>query len=206
MKFLLGLLLTVMAYTISNAKPITATVVFENLTEETTINGIFYIKQTNQQFDVTTLESFQINLPNKGSYEFQFHSEIVSAYTYYPSKITEKKNTITIRLEKKSQARITPVSVQTKGIAELSNEELKQHIAAGTVNFIVHGLVAIPPDTYQAFKKEYGIGFISENCALNPQTYKTTQANNKVLAAYLTSEFGEVWKSKLPAQPFGIRR
>ncbi|MBJ7880883.1 hypothetical protein [Gelidibacter salicanalis] len=78
------------SFNVAIANPVTVTVVFENLTEQTTVNGIFYITETNQQFDITTLASFTIDLPKKGKYEFRFHSEEVTAFTYYPARITKK--------------------------------------------------------------------------------------------------------------------
>ncbi|MBJ7880884.1 hypothetical protein [Gelidibacter salicanalis] len=92
----------------------------------------------------------------------------------------------------------------TQDITNLSTEELTEHIANGTVNFIIHGLVAISPETFNAFKEEYGIGLISGSCVVDPISYEVAQNNNKKLAAYLTSLYGNDWKNKLPAQPFGL--
>ncbi|WP_299394738.1 hypothetical protein [uncultured Gelidibacter sp.] len=209
MKLFSTLLIALLSVYTSYATPITATVVFENLTEQTTVNGVFFITETNEKFEINTLSSFTVELPEKGKYEFRFHTEDATALTSYPVRITERNNTITIRLEKKAQLNkgtIAPITVTTKDISNLSTEDLKSEISKGTVNFIVHGLAAISPETFEAFKNEYGIGFISKNCIVDPITYKTSQDNNTKIAAYLTSLFGKDWEKKLPAQPFGLKQ
>lgn len=189
-------------------EPITATVVFENLTEKTSISGVFYVMETNQQIEINTLDAFKIELPEKGKYEFQFYSEDVYAIVSYPMRITNRKNTVTIRLESKSKLISKSnflVYYPTKNLSELSTDQMKVHVANGAVNFILHGLVEINIETYQAFKNTYGVGFISKNCVIDPISYKTAVNNNKKVAEYLTFIFGNDWQDQLPAQPFGFQ-
>lgn len=54
----------------------------------------------------------------------------------------------------------------------------------GNINFIIHWLVVLSPENFEAFKKEYGIGFRSEYCILDPLAYEVTQNNNKKTAVY----------------------
>ncbi|MCK0124917.1 hypothetical protein MWU76_10945 [Gelidibacter sp. F2691] len=207
MFLIINLVFTILSFNGTIAEPITATVIFENFTNQSTVHGILYITETNQQIKMNTLDSFNVELPKEGRYEFRFHSEDATTFTSYPSKITKKNNVITIRLMKKPEGEknnFILASGTTKDISKLSPDDIKREITAGRVNFIIHGLVAINPDNFQAFKKEYGIGFLSENCVIDPLTHKTSQDNNKAIAAYLTSLYGKDWELKLPAQPFGL--
>ena len=184
---------------------ITATVVFENLTDKTSISGMFYISETNQSFQINSLDSFSITLPKKGKYQFRFYSEDVKALTSYPVRITEQKNTVTIRLENKTSngesiVRNAPID----DVSGYSNEQIEEGINQGTINFIMHGLLALSPESIKVFKDEFGVGIVSENCVVDPISFKTAMDTNKKIQEYLTVKFGEVWKSKLPAQPFGL--
>src|SRR5690554_2157913 len=96
MKPLLSVLIAIFSISTAFSDPITATIIFENFTEKTTISGVFFIKETNQKLEINSLEKFTITLPRKGKYQFGFYSKDVNASTYYPVRITERKNTVTI--------------------------------------------------------------------------------------------------------------
>ena len=190
------------------AHQITATIVFENNTDHTQVTGVFYITETNQSYPVNSLDSFTVELPKKGKYEFGFYSEDVHARTYYPVRITERNNTITVRLENKIEEAIANPSSKNMPLNDISNlsiEQLEEQIALGTINFIVHGLVPPNAEAVEIFKKEFGIGIRSENCAIDPISFKIAMETNKKLEVYLTSKFGNDWKHKIPVQPFGLQ-
>lgn len=208
MKTYISFLIAVLSFFSAFSDQITATVVFENFTEKTTVSGIFYITETNQTFAINSLDNFTIELPEKGKYEFRFYSEDVLALTYFPARITERKNVITVRLENKTEATSSDIfqknNLPIKEIPELTTEQIEEGIATGTINFIVHGLVAVDQEAADAFKEVYGVGFTSENCAIDPISYKRAISTNKKIEAYLTSKFGEDWKNETPARPFGL--
>jgi hypothetical protein len=208
MKLFLSILALLFSLNTFVSDPVTASVVFENLTEKTSVSGVFYITETNQQIEISTLDDFKIKLPKKGKYQFRFYSEDVNAVTYYPVRITDLKNTVTIRLENKSKPIIDnnfPAYFPTEDLAKFSKDQIKERIVNGTVNFIIHGLVEPNFEISQAFKDEYGIGIIIKNCVVDPISYKTAVNNNKIIAEYLTSIFGTEWQIKLPAKPFGLQ-
>ncbi len=149
-----------------------------------------------------------MELPKKGKFQFRFHSNDFIAFTSYPARITERHNTITIRLENKGDddAPIEFINhLGLKDISNLSNEELEKGMALGTINFIVHGLVAPNADAVNFFKTEYGIGFLSENCSVDPISFKIAMNINKKLELYLNSKYGNAWINQLPATPFGLQ-
>lgn len=188
------------------AGEITATVVFENFSNKTAISGVFYISETNERFQIHSLEKFSITLPNKGKYHFEFYSEAVNAFVSYPVRITEKKHTITIRLENKTADSVTSIirNNALKDISNLSIDQIGEEVKNGTINFIHHGLLTLSPEAINAFKLVYGVGFISENCVIDPISFKTAMTTNKKIENYLNLTFGEAWKNKLPAKPFGL--
>ena len=207
MKFYFSILIVFGSFFSDISNPITATIVFENNTEKTSISGVFYITETNQSFEVNSLDDFTIELPKKGKYHFGFYSEDVNAFTYYPVRITNKKNTITIKLKNKPDLALKP-SVKyfaLKNISDFTTEQLEDGMAAGTINFIVHGLIAPEDDKVQLFKEKYGVGFISENCVVDPMSFKIAMKVNKKIEVYLTDKFGEDWRKGLPATPFGLQ-
>ncbi|RXJ52590.1 FEKKY domain-containing protein [Gelidibacter gilvus] len=205
MNLLLSILFATFSSTSVFSDEIMATVIFENLTDKTSISGVFYISETNQSFQINSLEEFTITLPKRGKYQFKFYSEDVNAFTSYPIRITERKNTVTIRLENKTTNAETLARTSTiKDISGFSNEQIEEGVNNGTINFIVHGLVALSPEAIKPFKDVFGVGFISENCVVDPISFRTAMNTNKKIQDYLTLKFGEVWKDKLPAQPFGL--
>lgn len=208
MKLFISVLIAVASFFSAFSNQITATVVFDNFTQKNTISGVFYITETSQSFQVNSLDKFTVELPKKGKYHFRFYSEDVNALLYYPVRITEQKNTITIRLENKLEDAASNPSAKHFPLKDISNftiEQLEEDIALGIINFIVHGLVPPEPEAVEIFKNEYGIGFTSENCVVDPMSFKIAMNNNKKIEAYLTSKYGKDWKNKIPATPFGLQ-
>ena len=85
------------------ATEIVATVVFENLTDKKFKSGKFTIIDLNKKIEISKAESFKITLPEKGKYQFSFVSDDFTAYTFYPTRINKRKNTITVRLMEKKR-------------------------------------------------------------------------------------------------------
>ncbi|MGC1633275.1 MAG: hypothetical protein WA749_14295 [Gelidibacter sp.] len=208
MKLIIYLLALTTSFTSAFSSPITALITFENNTDNTSIKGVLYITETNQSLLVNALENFTVELPKSGKYQFRFYSEDVYAFTSYPLRITERKNVITIRLENKTEKVASAPTVRRfprQDISSFSTEQLEEGLAWGTINFIVHGLVAIDSEAANIFKTAYGIGFTSENCVVDPISFKTAMQTNKKIETYLISKFGHDWKNKLPATPFGLQ-
>lgn len=189
------------------ASKITATVIFENLTNKELIFGRFTCVNLNQTITVTNTESFTINLPEKGKYQFHFDSNDFTTYTYYPTRINHKNNTITIRLTEKtnfnnSTSHTFPLDLET----DLSPAQIEERLANGQLNFIDHGLEASIPETYLAFKEKYGIGLIKKNCALDPVAFKKAIENNRMIFDYLNAKYGSTWINELSEKPLGIKQ
>lgn len=162
--------------------------------------GEFIIVETNERIKVSGTESFNITLPKRGKYEFGFFTNDFTAYTDYPSRITERKNTITIRLMEKNLVTF-PMNLETN----LTDEQIEQRIADGTLNFIINGIDNTIPDGYVQFREKYGIGVIKENCVIDPYTFKNTRENNQMICVYLNKKYGEDWLKELSTKPFGIK-
>lgn len=208
MNLFLSFLISVFSYASVMAHQITATVVFENFSEHTSISGVFYILQTNQTIPIHSIDSFTIELPKKGKYQFEFYSEDVDAVTYYPVRITDRKNTVTIRLKHKIISfEVENVSHTSplKDISNFSNEQIEAGITDGSINFIFHGLTTLSPEAVNMFKEEFGVGFISQNCVVDPISFKIAMVTNKKIELFLNGKFGDRWKVKLPGQPFGLK-
>ncbi|MFB9865533.1 FEKKY domain-containing protein [Rufibacter immobilis] len=189
-------------------KNITAQVVFENLTENTSITGKFLIKELNKVIEVHSMESFKVILPEKGKYSFGFYAENAEASTTYPNRITSGKHTILVKLTKKDN-NTKPLTTNTIFINkaqpfELSNTALEEMLQLGKLNFIFHGIQEVIAD-FSIFKEKYGIGYNTQNCIIDPATYKRTTAHNQRIERYLTEQYGVAWKNDLPAKPFGIK-
>ena len=209
MKKIVLTLILALTFTISEAteKGIIAEVVFENLTGKELNFGEFFITETNQRIKINDTKSFQITLPSKGKYQFGFSTEDFTAYTYYPSRITNKKNTITIRLVEKKELTLNsrifsfPMNLDTN----LTDEQIEKRISTGNLNFISHGIDNSIPKEFSDFKEKYGIGLIKENCAIDPLSFKRVTENNIMIADYLNKKYGEAWLKELPTKPFGIK-
>ena len=209
MKKILVTLLLTLTCTISKAteKEIIAEVVFENLTGKELNFGEFFITETNKRIKINDTKSFQISLPSKGKYQFAFSTEDFTAYTYYPSRITSKKNTITIRLVEKTHLNFNngnfsfPMNLDTN----LTDEQIEKRISAGNLNFISHGIDNSIPKEFSDFKEKYGIGLVKENCVIDPISFKKATENNIMIADYLNKKYGEDWLKELPTKPFGVK-
>ena len=200
------LLFTLTTSSASN-KEITAEVVFENLSGTPFDKGLFIISDTNTNVLVTSTDSFNIKLPKKGKYNFSFSSANFTSYISYPEKITKKKNVICIRLVTKNKAFKNKVSLKkilTKH-DKLSDQEIADQINSGHVNFIIHGITNNIPEDYIQFKKEYNIGFIIENCAIDPLAFGAAIENNKIISEFLRRNYGETWIKTLKNKPLGIK-
>lgn len=208
MKKIILTLILAFTFTISkaNEKEIIAEVVFENLTGKELNSGDFFITETNERIKINDTNNFQITLHSKGKYQFRFSTEDFTAYTYYPSRITNKKNTITIRLVEKKELTLNseifsfPMNLDTN----LTDEQIEKRISSGTLNFISYGIDNSIPKEFYDFKEKYGIGLIKQNCVIDPISFKKATKNNIMIADYLTKKYGADWLKELPTKPFGI--
>ncbi|WP_047419861.1 hypothetical protein [Cellulophaga sp. Hel_I_12] len=209
MKKIFITLILALICTISKAteKEIIAEVTFENLTNKEFTSGEFTIINSNHKIEVNNAESFKITLPEKGKYLFSFVSDDFTAYTFYPARISNRKNTITIRLMEKTELSYSsgiysfPMNLDTN----LTEEQIKIRISDGTLNFIIHGIDGSIPEEYLAFKEKYGIGLIKENCVIDPLSFKKVTENNQMIFDYLNKKYGTEWLTELKAKPFGIK-
>lgn len=206
MKKIIFTLSFVLVTSIIFATEIEATVVFENLTNKELTSGEFRIIELNQKIEVTKAESFTIILPKKGKYQFSFVSNDFTAYTFYPIRIHNGKNTITIRLIEKTESNIEeifsfPMDLDTN----LTDDQIEKRISDGTLNFIMHGIDSSIPEDYVKFKEKYGIGLIKENCVIEPLSFKKATENNQMIFDYLNKKYGEEWLTELKIKPFGIK-
>lgn len=208
MKNIILTLILAFTFIVSKAteKEIKATVVFENLTNEEQVVGEFFIMETNQKITVTGTESFEITLPGKGKYQFEFTSKQFAAYTFYPSKITKRRNTITVRLMNKSDMNNGGIySIPLELDINLTDEQIERRIADGNLNFIVHGMDSSIPKEYVEFKEKYGVGLIKENCVIDPLSFKRATENNQMISDYLNKKYEEKWLKELPTKSFGFK-
>ncbi|OBX17488.1 hypothetical protein LX77_03911 [Gelidibacter algens] len=209
MKKILLTLILALNFMVSKAieKEIIAEVVFENLTGKELNSGEFFVTETNERIEINNTQSFKITLPGKGKYQFGFATDDFTAYTYYPSRITDKKNTITIRLVEKKESTFNngtfsfPMNLNTN----LTDEQIEQRIIDGNLNFIIHGIDNSIPDGFATFKEKYGIGLIKENCVIDPLSFKRATENNRMISDYLNKKYGKDWLNELPTKPFGIK-
>lgn len=142
-------LILALTFTVSkaNEKEIIAVVVFENLNGKELNSGEFFITETNKRIEIKDTQSFKITLPSKGKYQFGFATEGFNAYTYYPSRITNNTNAITIRLVEKTKLTLNngtfslPMNLDTN----LTDEQIEKRISQGTLNFIMYGINSSVP-------------------------------------------------------------
>lgn len=154
---------------IAFAKEIKARVVFENLTTMDLISGEFFIVDLNQKIEVNKAEDFTITLPKNGKYEFDFRAENFNVKISYPSQMTQRTNTIIIRLYGKNETNVDEVfSLSNASNLNLSDEQIEERISQETLNFIIPGIDNSIPEDYVKFKEKYGVGLFKENCAIDP--------------------------------------
>ncbi|SFU72366.1 hypothetical protein SAMN05216480_11653 [Pustulibacterium marinum] len=173
---------------ITFANPITVKVSFDTKTAIQFSEGVFKIKETNEELIISKLEDFEITLPEKGKYEFSFVSEGFTAYTIYPVRMNARKNTIIIRLEE--------THFQKKEVA--SKPETVNH-------FIFNGFTNDISDAWKVFYDKYGVSKITENCVVDPFSYRKAVEQNQKMYNQLTQKFGKDWIEDLPEIPFGLR-
>jgi hypothetical protein len=209
MKKIILTLILALTFTISkaNEKEIIAEIVFENLTGKELNSGEFFITETKERIVINNTKSFKITLPGKGKYQFRFATNDFTAYTYYPSVITHKNNTITIRLVSRTESTFNAntFSFSMNLETDLTDQQIAQRIAMGKVNFITHGLDNKIPKGFIDFKGKYGIGLQKENCTMDPMSFKKATENNQIISDYLTRKYGNEWQKELPNKPFGLK-
>ena len=208
MKKIILTLILALTFTVSKAteNEIIAEVVFENLTNKEFTTGEFTIIDLNKKIKITKAENFKITLPEKGKYQFSFVSDDFTTYTSYPTKINKRKNTVTIQLVKKIELKkrvIHPLPMNLE--TDLTDEQIEERIANGTLNFIMNGYLSSIPEDYKKFKKNYGIGLIKENCVIDPLSFKKARENNRMIFDYLNKKYGTEWIKELNSKPFGIK-
>lgn len=209
MKNLIMLLIIVfnVTYTKASEKEIIAEVVFENSTGQTLNYGEFFVAETNEKIKIYDTKTFTIKLPSKGKYLFYFKSDEFTAYTYYPVRIKENKNKITIRLEKKKEFKDANKAIKFPFDLEKEKtfEQIEQQVLDGKLNFIIHGLDDEIPAEASVFKEKYGIGVTKENCVIDPISFMKTKKNNQLISDYLTKKYGSDWLNELSFKPFGMK-
>ncbi|NNM17373.1 MAG: hypothetical protein HKP24_02270 [Croceitalea sp.] len=73
-----------------------------------------------------------------------------------------------------------------------------------TYNFIIHSITADLPAGTAEFRATYGVGFVIENCVVDPFSFQRATDNNQMIALYLDERFGDIWWADLPVKPFGL--
>ncbi|GAA4279979.1 FEKKY domain-containing protein [Gaetbulibacter aestuarii] len=188
------------------AKEIQATVVFENLTNKEFTSGTFTIAELNKKIEVDKLENFKITLPAKGKYQFVFMAEDFNIKMLYPSRITQRNNTIIIHLLEKTKTNIKELyALSMASNLTLSDEQIEERIAKGNLNFIIPGIDSSMPQDYIKFKEKYGVGLLKGTCAIDPIFYRNSVANNQMISNYLNKKYGTKWLSELKSKPLGIK-
>ncbi|WP_372752683.1 hypothetical protein [Mariniflexile sp.] len=208
MKKIFLTLVLVLTFTGSRAteNEIIAEVIFENLTNKEFTSGEFIIINSNRKIEINKPENFKITLPAEGKYQFSFVSQDFTAYTLYPVRINKRKNTITIRLMDKTELDSSTIhALPTHLETNLTDEQIEERIADGTLNFIMNGIDSSIPEEYVKFKEKYGIGLIKENCVIDPISLKKTRENNEMIFDYLNKYYGTEWIKELKTKPIGIK-
>lgn len=189
--------------TVAAASPITTYISFQNNSVQKSISGVLYIDEIDQAYTITSLEQLKIELPQLGDYNFRFTAPGIESFNLNTT-ITETENEVVIVLEKTNKITLTAPSRRRANITQWSNEEMEDAIQNGGLAFVVHGIIAPNAEQIEAFETLYGITFISENCSIDPLSFKSSTNHNRHIAAYLTFKYGNDWKDQLPATPFGV--
>lgn len=190
----------------ANEREISIQIVIENLTDKEFSSGELRITNPDLKVSVLSTKSFLMKLPKKGKYEFQFYSDDFSSIISYPTKITEKKNIIKIQLTAKTNSKSKNNLNFIHDYAENSetDEQIEKKLNAGKLNFIFHGINDSPIENSLIFKEKYGIGFTTENCAIDTLFYKKSIENNQRILKYLDKIYKSNWRNDLISKPFGI--
>ncbi|MFH4968447.1 hypothetical protein V8G61_09610 [Gaetbulibacter sp. M240] len=191
---------------LASAKEIQATVIFENLSNKEFTSGTLTILELNKKIKVKQQEEFTITLPEKGKYRFVFIAEGFNIKTSYPSRMTQRNNTIIIHLMEKPETNIEEFfSLSIASSMNLTDEQIEERIHRGTLNFIIPGFDNTIPEEYVELKEKYGVGLFKENCAIDPFLYKKVIENNQMISNYLNKKYGTQWLSELKSKPLGIK-
>ncbi|MCJ8498826.1 hypothetical protein MVI27_11255 [Chryseobacterium salipaludis] len=103
--------------------------------------------------------------------------------------------TFNIHEESREKTELLPVSIATQ-------ENFEQLLQEKKLTFVTYGIMA---QDYTDFEEKYGIRVKSENCVI-PSDSGPVVENNRLIAAYLTSQFGNGWKNDLRLLPFGLEK
>lgn len=152
--------------------------------------GTITVKETNQIFEITTLEDFIIPL-KKGKYTIIFSSEKFGKYSI-SKKISEKDKLFNLYIRENLALEIQQ---------EITEENIGKQLENGTANFINFGLGM---QDFSEFKKKYGVGNKNQGCVISGNAGSDATKNNQFISAYLEKKYGEVWRKDLPFLPFGL--
>lgn len=98
------------------------------------------------------------------------------------------------------------IQAQSTSVDSLSNSnQSHQKISIDSSNFIIHGISNNTVD-YKSFKTKYDVGFVFENCVVDPISMAKARTNNQTVANFLSDKYGLIWKKELPATPFGVSK
>lgn len=188
--------------TTTYAKEFTARVTISNETDIPFSKGTLYIDALHYKHEFTTTGEFMLTIPDNGKYVIRFESENFICTTLYPVRLNKRNAQIQVKLtETLNIANQIPLNTT------LIHKRLTiaEQIEAGqSVNFVINGITPIPPQTYALFKEKYGIGIVTENCAVDPISFRNAKLHNQAIANYLTEKFGTEWKEDLPISILGI--
>ena len=192
MKFFTTLLFLFTFTLLVSCKPteIAVTIHFKNAENLNFTKGKITVKETNQTFEISTLEDFTIML-KKGKYTIQF-SQNGNHQTSITKKITEKDFTFNFSVFHAKAIELKP---------KFSEENLKKQIESGKANFINFGITIAD---FSEFQKKYGIGNSGQGCMITPDLSYTATQNNQYLAKYLDEKYGEIWRKDLPFLPYSL--
>ena len=192
MKFFTTLLFLFTFTLLVSCKPteIPVTIHFKNAENANFTKGKITVKETNQTFEISTLEDFTIML-KKGKYTIQF-SHNGNHQTSITKKITEKDFTFNFSVFHAKAIELKP---------KFSEENLKKQIESGKANFINFGITIAD---FSEFQKKYGIGNSGQGCMITPDLSYTATQNNQYLAKYLDEKYGEIWRKDLPFLPYSL--
>ena len=152
--------------------------------------GKITIKETDQIFEITSLEDFVIPL-RKGKYTIIFTAENF-AKIRISKKIKEKDHVFNISI----------IESRSLGIQSQFSEELVLfQLENGSANFINFGLGM---QNFTDFKKKYGIGNKNQGCVISGNEGSDATKNNEIIAEYLDKKHCATWREDLPFLPFGL--
>lgn len=194
MKIFTSLLFFLSFTLLVSCKPteIPVTIHFNHSKDVDFTKGKITVKETNQTFEIISLEDFTIPL-EKGKYTITFTSEDFPKRSI-TKKVTETDNTFNfVVLVYGKKEIISP--------PKFSEENLKKQIEFGNAKFINFGIGIAD---FSEFQKKYGIGNSGQGCVITPDLGYTATQNNTYLAKYLDERYGDVWRKDVPFLPYGL--